>query len=542
MINQVLDTYLDSIRNEREFDTPFMSLLTEMGFYDVHFTHDMYEFAKDFIGKLESDGKVIQYIFQSKAKDVNLQTWRTEIEPQLREALTNTLSHPNFNPHIARQVVFVSTGDFVGGAKLASQDWNNNFVPGMGSNSVQFWCKPQLKTLLEQHGLTGIYRATAQGYASHAEFFRIYSQCLLGKLSEREIERYSCYWLDLSLPTNKRVLRATLESEILARQLIEEDFLYEAIYVQLAATRVLLHASYSTNASNELEMLRKLYILSLDKLRTYCESYIDAIRALWEKSGKDLVAAGFNGMFTYLVHTCRILEIAGLLYLLVKDQALQSSIMEFIIDLYSVEPSVGRIPSDSYAVSLVLPVIVAKHSGRDDFAKKILDKTSRWLADRVQNGSSIAGFDATESEEVNTLLGGQFPSLGKRSGGGFLKTALIDLAAFLGDSDTYHQTFSTLQRTVFPTYWQVHDSIGITVLEGSDIIEYPNFQIFDSIAKLGNFGYAEHIKNELRNFSVGDVFGTFSLVILMLLLRDRYFPTVWSQVLAEATSLEADDG
>lgn len=103
MISLVIEQYLDSVKDERAFDFPFMALLHEMGFYDIHFTHDMYEFGKDFIAKKEDDDQTIQYVIQSKAKDVDLSTWRREIQSQLTEAITNTLSHPNFDAELERK-------------------------------------------------------------------------------------------------------------------------------------------------------------------------------------------------------------------------------------------------------------------------------------------------------------------------------------------------------------------------------------------------------------------------------------------------------
>ena len=45
MISLVIDQYLDSISNEREFDFPIMALLHEMGFYDIHWTHGKWEYG-----------------------------------------------------------------------------------------------------------------------------------------------------------------------------------------------------------------------------------------------------------------------------------------------------------------------------------------------------------------------------------------------------------------------------------------------------------------------------------------------------------------
>ena len=39
MLDTLLDDYLANLSNERDFDAPFLALLSALGFYDVHFTH-----------------------------------------------------------------------------------------------------------------------------------------------------------------------------------------------------------------------------------------------------------------------------------------------------------------------------------------------------------------------------------------------------------------------------------------------------------------------------------------------------------------------
>ena len=45
VLRTLLGDYLESVK-EREFDLPFLLLLPELGFYDVHLTHGATELAK----------------------------------------------------------------------------------------------------------------------------------------------------------------------------------------------------------------------------------------------------------------------------------------------------------------------------------------------------------------------------------------------------------------------------------------------------------------------------------------------------------------
>ncbi len=79
MLRNVLADYLNSLKNEREFDAPLMALLAAMGFQDIHFTHGQAEFGKDFIAKRREGKKLIQYVIQSKCGDISQGDWRNNI-------------------------------------------------------------------------------------------------------------------------------------------------------------------------------------------------------------------------------------------------------------------------------------------------------------------------------------------------------------------------------------------------------------------------------------------------------------------------------
>src|SRR5262249_45420561 len=159
--------YLSSLRNERDFDAPFMALLAAMEFYDIHFTHGQGEFGKDFIAKRLEGGELIQYAFQSKCGDISQGDWRNSIMGQVLEGATNTLSHQHFDTTLPQQFVLVTTSRLSNNAALGMQDLNNNTLVKFQKRPIITWEQPQLIGFLATYGPEGIHRATAAGYANY---------------------------------------------------------------------------------------------------------------------------------------------------------------------------------------------------------------------------------------------------------------------------------------------------------------------------------------------------------------------------------------
>jgi hypothetical protein len=143
MLRNVLEDYFSSIKQERDFDFPLMSLLAAMGFYDIHFTHGSREIGKDFIAKRKENDIEYQYAIQSKKGDINQTKCAGEILPQLLLASISGLSHPQFDKTLPRRVILVSTGLLTGNAPLILQDFNeslkneSNRNPGFKSFAVR---------------------------------------------------------------------------------------------------------------------------------------------------------------------------------------------------------------------------------------------------------------------------------------------------------------------------------------------------------------------------------------------------------------------
>ena len=107
MLADVLGSLLDSVE-EREFDAPLMELLRARGFYDIHFVHGPFEFGKDVIAKLDTNGQSEQWAFQSKAGDIALGEWN-RLRGQLESLRTNPIAHPSFDSHAHTETSSVRT-------------------------------------------------------------------------------------------------------------------------------------------------------------------------------------------------------------------------------------------------------------------------------------------------------------------------------------------------------------------------------------------------------------------------------------------------
>lgn len=246
MLRNVLEDYLDSII-ERDFDYPILSLLQAMGFFDIHFTHGSVEFGKDFIAKKYDGDTLFQYAIQSKKGDIGQSLWRNEIRGQLEEAILTDLSHPQFDTQIPRKAILVTTGRISGNARLASQEFKERLENDKHVQELIFWEKEQLIQYAEEFGLTGIYQNTARGLKEFVQFYLVYSKAIEGNLSEREIEGYSRLWLDQTLDYRKRILRASLETEIIVSRLVNNGRIYEALFCYLSLSRLILDVSYETD-------------------------------------------------------------------------------------------------------------------------------------------------------------------------------------------------------------------------------------------------------------------------------------------------------
>lgn len=377
--------------------------------------------------------------------------------------------------------------------------------------------------------MSGIHRATAEGFAEHANFFLNYARALQGALTDREIESYSRQWADESIELDRRLLRATVEAEVLAQQCLAHGHYYEAVQVHLALLRVTCVASYTDPPEELIGVFTEGFV----RLHELCIVALGEIQTAWEPK-KDLVSlegVSFD-MTTYLVHCSRIMEIASLTYFSSSGADVREASASFLEDFVRNESGCCHPLSDRYAVSIVLAVLALCANGRTAVARDLVKRTTVWLCDRYEQGMGLAGIEASELEETQTLLGYAFEFIDlpyRRTS--FLATALADLSAFISDHDLYSSVVNDVKACrIHPEYWQPRDTVGACRIDGADVVTYPTISYADEITDFGTESFGNHMEDELASFRFAEHLGPESVVVLIALLRDRYFPKMWPKL------------
>ena len=524
MLRNVLEDYLERVK-EREFDLPLLLLLPAMGFYDVHFTHGPVEFGKDIIAKKREGDTEVQYSLQSKAGDITQSAWRNEVRGQLETALWSSLSHPNFDKTLPHQVALLSTGDLRHNAAIEFQEFNDTIRERQQWRPVLFWGKQNLVDLLIEHGLSEAYRATAEGFVEFGRFFLLYARALQGLITVHEIEEYSRQWSGEDVQHDRRLLLGAIESEVLAEQCLRRGLVYEAAQLHLARLRLLCELTYS-EAPEELQELWNEAVQRLYQIRA---NYADRVHNAWSIE-RDMVKTWFGDVYmtTYPVQCARIMELASLAYFTADTKEDQERHSAFVREFLDREPGCAHPISDRSAISIVVATLVMIGAGHSDDAARFLEKTTVWLCDRYQDGMGLAGVEANEQSETNTLLGYpfEFIDIAPRHDS-LLATALMDLAAFLGEPELYGDIVNDVKAVrIHAEYWQARDTAGACRFEGDDVLHYPSVWFADVLHGSAE-EYAEHLIAESELFRFVGVFGPVSAVAIAALLRDRYFPKVW---------------
>jgi hypothetical protein len=540
MLRNVLEDYLNSVK-ERDFDYPLTALLQAMGFFDIHLTDGGSEFGKDFIAKRKEGENIYQYAIQSKRGDINQTVFRNKILGQLLEAIVlKKLSHSQLDTSLPQKCVLVTTGELVDNAFLELREFNNQLENEYKKERVEFWGKNQLIEFSEKYGLSGVHRTTAKGLKGFAQFYLVYSKAIEKTLSDREIEEFSRLWLDESLEYRKRILRASIEAEIIASKLIENGLIYEAIIAYLSLVRIVLQTAYENSDSFITEIYNE--ILN-EKILPLCKEFFTQFKSNWEEAEKSLLNLCFKEnampMLQYIVWCTRVLELSSLYCFLTKNGSERSEIITFLVDFIEKEEGCGHIPSDRYAVSLVWTILALLQS-KKRIAISLIKKSVIWLCDRTEKGFGLARYEVDEYEETITLLGYPFDFIeAEKNRSSYLATVLSDLAAFVGDKEFYADVINDFEACdISYTYWQFPDTKAIFTIDSNECLSYANIPHQYSIDRFDDFEYSEHIKHEPQSFQIIDKVGEESLILLSILLKDRYFPTMWKKIILDEENKE----
>jgi hypothetical protein len=526
VLRTLLGDYLDRV-TERAFDLPFLLLLPEMGFYDVHYSHGAMEFGKDFIAKRIEDGRVVQYSFQTKAGNIGQAAWQNDIQGQMLTSIVTDLVHGGFDLHAPHKPVLVTTGDLIGNAGHLLTALNRTIADTYHKpeSQIALWAKQNLVDFLVEHGLAGMLRSNAEGQLEFGRFLIIHGQSLQDRLSARELELHSRHWLRSPVELNQ-LLQSAIEAELLTQQCTENGRWYEAAFALLGAIRVLSAAAFATSAN-----LTDPYAQAVAQLHQLCASAVAAFQVEWEP-GRNLLDLASLDIVTYSVQCARFMDLASLAYFTADDEAARSQVAAFLVDLLRHEPGCTHPISDNYAVTLVMAMLVLCNERQTELAGELLGNAVVWMCDRYQDGAGLAGIGAEEQDEVQRLLG---PGLGMtgvtRISSSFLATALTDLAAFIADPHLYRNIVDDIEISdIHPEYFGARDSAGPFGAAGENIAHFSSVHYEDVLTDFKAFRFADHLAGEPATFRFIDVFGAVAAVMNMALARDRYFPRLWMQL------------
>jgi hypothetical protein len=432
LLDDAVAAFLKGITIERTFDEPFMALLRAEGFTDIHLIHGQFEMGKDVIAC--RDGK--QWVFQTKAGDVNLSSFRT-IRDQLYDARMSDIAAPGFDKHAPRVAVLVTTGRLVGGANIAAQEYADKALE-RNEPPVEFWGKDTL---------IGKFSGNADAALRTSVDGQLHS--LVGAIDDAtvdmdSIEVFSRRWL--SWEPSRITGVAIIETAIVCERLRAADRLDLASHLALCAVRAGWVAAPDTAAAAV--AAGKLFETYARLLWAECDD-----RLLREKG--IIGYSGFSAWVTYQLRCARLAEIIALLALRTHraEPGLSRAIAQWLVRFADAQPGLCRPLGDRYAVSVV-PVVLLLAADHREVAEEILRATAGWVCNRYERGNlGLGDVDATPGEELSRILGSPFQHVVlQRRPTSQTAGVLLDLAALLELDNVYADIRNdTLAVSLYPS-------------------------------------------------------------------------------------------
>lgn len=508
MLRNVIADYLSSIK-ELQLFLPFRQLLEAGNYYDIHLVHGGTEFGKDFIAKKNINGADTQFFFQLKTGDINLNRFRTEIKPQLLEACTNSLSHPNFDSQLPLQVISVTSGNLLPPATLDFQEFNNFLQNKLQLQPIATWEKDRLITDFLSVGIEPFF-ALHRSPDNIGRFFQFYTQITNDEpLDCFEIEDYTQKWLylDWNAPVNK--LQVFFESYFFSKVLLEKGRHYETVLVVSALIRVLLKNNKLAEYYDGIEEYFR------DIVALYCQvvnsGYDSSNPLLFEKTGTFAI-------FYYLLTCLKTLELLSL-YILTSSKQ-DDDIKGLFLKLLDDHKGCYRIISDNYAMSVVLTGLSLIKLGEIEILKKYLNNVCVWTCDRYQN-TGLSPIGSKLQEEVEQLLSEYLDGLSNfKNASSFTACVLLDFAYMLNDKEFYRAVANDLRAVeIVPEFYHILNEEALFTYSHESIVTSPDSDF--SLDYVENYTKMIEYERKTNTISIRDN----SLFFIMFLLRDRYFPT-----------------
>lgn len=553
MLEDVVGSFLDAV-GEREFDAPFIALLRSHGYSKIHLVHGQFEFGKDVIAQREEPH--VQFAFQTKAGDIALPQWSSQVRGQVEILRFNDLVHPDYDTDLPREGVLVLTGRLVGGAALEIQNYKQRIdrkrVGGpvisrtpliapyvarrraLDEPGFDVWDRERLVELLTaspEAGLTGF---------SDGPLLELLGGIDQGAVGEARLERFAERWIG---GANGIEWRALLEASIVANRLRRAERLDLACFTALCVVRAVWASVHATEPPPDVAVAQRDTAFAMFKY--YAAQVWDAC------SDELLTPAGLRGdaglVVTYPVSCMRLLEVLGLLGL--SDESVAADIADWLLRFVKAQPGASHPLSDRWAVSL-LPAVMLLAKYHRDQVPTYLTEVIRWLGDRHDNGElGLAGPHAEPVEEVEYVLGSALDHIersARRSS--YLAAVLLDLAALLEEAELYDLAFNeitALDITPFLTIPRDDASQYLATGHGVDvpINTSPNYREY--FAHGEEWRMASHHDDVLARYYLGRVDRPWDYLALSIVCRDRHWVAALRALIREENGTEgalADTG
>jgi hypothetical protein len=523
MLDDVIGNYIDSL-TEREFDAPFMALLRLHGFTDIHFLHGSFEFGKDFIAKRSEDGAQRQYAFQTKAGNIGLSEWNL-CRGQIDMLRTDALSHPNFDRQMPRSARFVTTGRLVGGATLAAQEYAQHLA-SLGEPSFLTWDRDTLVQMLatDPISLSGSPISLLQILGSQNE-----------NLNFSELERHSRGWIRSA--SSALNLRDSLEAAVIANHCRRQN------RIDLASWTALLLLRSTLATVNGQEPLPDPAEVALAAARGMFENYAGQ---LWDAcQGKflnpdEIIIADNNpaAYVTYPVRCMTIIEILGLFGWLHSDvrgnDAKAQQIAEYLRNFVEANAGAAHPISDRWGISLAPAILLLWKFGHTQALGSLIRATTKWIADRFEEGSlGLAGPHATPKEEVECLLGPPFEHVSiLRRPESFTAAIVLDLTSVLEEPELFDLARNEfLAVDIALPVVEVADDQGQYCLHTGEYHLEPNMPFEEHWRPVDGWKNSPHHRRGVEIFYPERVGAEWDQLAISCVLRDRYFVKGWRRLL-----------
>ena len=518
MLDAVVANFVDSL-TEREFDAPFMALLRAEQYFDVHRTHGSFEFGKDFIAKKYVDGVELQYVFQSKAGNLNLNKWASGLG-QVELLRGNRLAHPNFDPSLPRCAVFLTTGRFIGGAALEVQDYCERSTTT--GTPLTTWDR---ENLIER-----IVAAVNVGLSDRveAELLTIIGLARRNDLTDGQLEHFTRRWC----VDGQDSAACVLEAAIIANALAHIGRVDLASYTGLAMVRA---TCWQVHGSNPIdagwETARRLARLIFS---THTDSLIQKLESTELPSAAELIRAHREAaaLITHTVRCVRVVELIGLFGLIDQEYRCGRSsedVAKMLSRFIRRQVSAASPLSDRWAVAIVPVTLLLAKEGMLEQATDYLREVGLWLTQRYGNGVGLAIAAASPRDEVRQVVG-----RASRRDDSYLASVLLDLLAFCRIDRLYwfvrgecsrHNVRVLVIGTDDTKVQYILDGLGIEHEVNADYARELSDDWTDA---------APHLKSAARERYLQRMGGSWDHLAVSATVRDRHFVSAWMSLVEDA--------